>query len=242
IESAGGKALPIVLDIRDVDAVEAAMAKAADHFGGIDVLINAAGAGAFQQFARQDPDALDALVAVNVGAPMQLSRALLPRMLARGSGRIVNVSSVAGVMAFPFVGPYQASKFALEALSDALRQELHPFGVDVVLIEPSFIADGFAERVSKSIDERGEAAAHWRPLLPHLPSIEGRLGVLGGDAEEVASVVATAATTTEPAARFAAPWTASVAVRAEPWLPAAVTDRIFHELFALKDVGSRPEP
>ncbi|MEZ4246713.1 MAG: SDR family NAD(P)-dependent oxidoreductase [Polyangiales bacterium] len=209
---------------------------------GVDLLLNAAGHVEPAPMDLVDDATWRRTFAVNAVGAMRVTRVVAQRMCDRGSGRIVNVSSVAGVMAFPFVGPYQASKFALEALSDALRQELHPFGVDVVLIEPSFIADGFAERVSKSIDERGEAAAHWRPLLPHLPSIEGRLGVLGGDAEEVASVVATAATTTEPAARFAAPWTASVAVRAEPWLPAAVTDRIFHELFALKDVGSRPEP
>ncbi|MCB9611290.1 MAG: SDR family NAD(P)-dependent oxidoreductase [Sandaracinus sp.] len=234
----------LVLDVTDPRSVGAALREVDARTGGygVDLLLNAAGHVEPAPMDLVDDATWRRTFAVNAVGAMRVTRVVAQRMCDRGSGRIVNVSSVAGVMAFPFVGPYQASKFALEALSDALRQELHPFGVDVVLIEPSFIADGFAARVSKSIEERGEAAAHWRPLLPHLPSIEGRLGVLGGDAEEVASVVATAATTTEPAARFAAPWTASVAVRAEPWLPAAVTDRIFHELFALKDVGSRPEP
>jgi NAD(P)-dependent dehydrogenase (short-subunit alcohol dehydrogenase family) len=232
----------LTLDVTDPRSVGSALREVDARTGGygVDLLLNSAGYVDPAPMDLVDERTWQRTFAVNAVGAMRVTRLVAQRMCDRGSGRIVNVSSVAGVMAFPFVGPYQASKFALEALSDALRQELHPFGVDVVLIEPSFIADGFADRVAKSIESRGEAAAHWRPILPHLPAIEGRLGVLGGDAEEVAQVVAEAATMPRPSPRFAAPWTASVAVRAEPWLPAAVTDRVFHELFALGDVGARP--
>lgn len=231
----------LVLDVADPRSVGAALREIDARTGGygVDLLLNAAG------FVQPAPlDLVDASTwrrtfAVNTVGAMRVTRGVAQRMCDRGRGRIINVSSVAGVMAFPFVGAYQASKFALEALSDALRQELHPFGVDVVLIEPSFIADGFAERVARSIDEHGDAAAHWRPLVRHLSTIEGRLGVLGGDAEEVAAVVARTAQEPGPPARLAAPWTASVAVRAEPWLPAAVTDRVFFEVFALGEIGRR---
>ncbi|MBX3249140.1 MAG: SDR family NAD(P)-dependent oxidoreductase [Myxococcales bacterium] len=203
---------------------------------GVDVLVSAAGFVDPAPMDLVDLETWQRTFAVNAVGAMRVTRAVAQRMCDRGGGRIVHVSSVAGVMAFPFVGPYQASKFALEALSDALRQELHPFGVDVVLVEPSFIADGFAARVRARVEASGDAGAHWAPVLPHLEAIEGRLAVLGGDAEQVAAVVVEAATTLEPVPRYPAPWTAALAVRTEAWMPAAVTDRLFHELFALRNV------
>ena len=90
---------------------------------------------------------------INVLAPAQIIRAVLPSMRARGSGRIINISSISGRIASPFVGWYSASKFALEALSDALRVEVREFGIDVILIEPS----GFASSI-------------WANALPLLPA------------------------------------------------------------------------
>jgi NAD(P)-dependent dehydrogenase (short-subunit alcohol dehydrogenase family) len=92
-------------------------------------------------------------MAINVIAPAQVIRAFLPSMRARGSGRIVNISSVSGRVSSPFIGWYSASKFALEALSDALRVEVREFGIDVILIEPT----GFASSI-------------WANAVPLLPS------------------------------------------------------------------------
>jgi NAD(P)-dependent dehydrogenase (short-subunit alcohol dehydrogenase family) len=90
---------------------------------------------------------------INVLAPAQVMRAFLPSMRTRGSGRIINISSVSGRVSSPFIGWYSASKFALEALSDALRLEVREFGIEVILVEPT----GFASSI-------------WSNALPLLPS------------------------------------------------------------------------
>ena len=82
----------------------------------------------------------------NVFGLMAVTRAFLPLMLERGAGRVVNVSSIGGRVTFPMMAAYHASKYALEALSDGLRNELAPFGVKVVLVEPGPIQTGFTKR------------------------------------------------------------------------------------------------
>ena len=105
-------------------------------FGGVDMLINNAGLIDFKEFADEDPEIMNRILKVNVLAPMQLTRAVLPAMLQQNKGHTVNVGSIFGTLAFAFFTSYSTSKFALRGFSEALRRELKGTGVDVSYIAP----------------------------------------------------------------------------------------------------------
>lgn len=105
-------------------------------WGGVDVLINLAGVLDFKPFHEMAPDRLQGMIKVNLEAPMQLAGAVLPGMIARGHGRIVNVGSTFGSIGFPFFAAYSATKFALRGYSQALRRELDGTGVGVTYVAP----------------------------------------------------------------------------------------------------------
>ena len=160
---------PIAMDVADPAAVEAAVRDLLAQTGGsLGALVNNAGfcqAGAMEDVSR---DALRAQFEVNLFGLHQLTRALLPVFRSQGCGRIVNISSVFGRISAPMLGTYCASKFALEAISDALRIELWNTGVWVALVEPGAILSRFrrnaAEALDRSIDRTrsgfGEVYAH----------------------------------------------------------------------------------
>ncbi len=131
------------LAMEDEAGVTQVVQAAIREAGRIDVLVNNAGfamLGAVEDLPRAD---LRHQFEVNVFGAMQMCREVLPTMRAQGSGRIVNVSSLAGKVSVPLMGAYSASKFALEAFSDALRAEVKPAGVRVVLVEPGPVATNF---------------------------------------------------------------------------------------------------
>ncbi|NCA81798.1 MAG: SDR family NAD(P)-dependent oxidoreductase [Opitutae bacterium] len=160
---------PLAMDVADPASVETAVRDLLAQTGGsLGALVNNAGfcqAGAMEDVSR---DALRAQFEVNLFGPHQLTRALLPVFRGQGCGRIVNISSVFGRISAPMVGSYCASKFALEAISDALRIELRNTGVWVALVEPGAILSRFrrnaAEALDRSIDRTrsgfGEVYAH----------------------------------------------------------------------------------
>ena len=131
-----GEALAIAADLTSVSGREATRRAMLQGFGGIDVLINNAGVTDFTNFVEQDPEVIERIFALNVLAPMQLTRALLPELLGQGRGQIVNVGSVFGSIAFPCFASYSASKFALRGFSEALRRELDGSGVGVTYVAP----------------------------------------------------------------------------------------------------------
>jgi len=134
------------LDVTDDASVKEAVAEA----GQIDVLVNNAGFGTHGPIEETDDDEAKAVFETNVFGVLRMLRAVLPHMRERKAGTVVNVSSLAGVVAPPFEGIYAASKWALEALTEALHYEVHPFGIRVVLIEPGAFATSFR-------NSRGEA-------------------------------------------------------------------------------------
>lgn len=146
--------LATALDVTDPGSIEAAaaFALAANEGAPPDVVINNAGVGVYGPLELLDDDALRMQLDVNVLGPLRVARAFLPAMRRRGRGRIVNVSSGAGRFALPYMGAYCASKFALEAASDAMRVELRPFGVEVVLIEPGVTASAFLARARPGVE------------------------------------------------------------------------------------------
>lgn len=136
VDKYGEAVLPIQLDVTDRDADFAAVKQAHDHFGRLDIVVNNAGYGQFgfiEELSEQD--ARDQ-IETNVFGALWITQAALPYLREQGSGHIIQVSSIGGITAFPLVGIYHASKWALEGFSQALAQEVASFGIHVTLIEP----------------------------------------------------------------------------------------------------------
>ena len=140
----GDRALPLTLDVTDDAARRRALAQATETFGRIDVLANIAGTGAFGPLEGFTSQQLRDLLELDFFAPAELAREVLPQMRDQGSGHILNLTSIAGLVSFPGNGLYSAAKFALDAFSEALHHEVKPFGVDVTTIEPGAFRTGFA--------------------------------------------------------------------------------------------------
>jgi len=136
IIASGGDACAIVHDLGDPGGHCSLADATAARLGGIDLLVNNAGISAFGEFAAESLSTIDDLVKTNVIAPMLLTRAVLPGMLAAGRGRIVNVGSILGSIGFPHFAAYSASKFALRGFSEALRRELRDTGIGVTYAAP----------------------------------------------------------------------------------------------------------
>lgn len=131
--------IPIKMDVTDEQSMRDGIQKVIDVEGRIDVLINNAGYGYFGAIETVTMDEARRQLEVNVFGLARLCQMVIPIMMQQGSGRIINTSSIAGKLVLPYGGWYHVSKFSVEALSDALRMELKPFGIDVSMIEPGGI-------------------------------------------------------------------------------------------------------
>jgi NAD(P)-dependent dehydrogenase (short-subunit alcohol dehydrogenase family) len=149
----GDKILPLQLDVNDRDAVFAAVARAHERFGGLDVVVNNAGYGQFGMIEEISEAEARAQFDTNVFGALFVTQAALPYLREQGSGHILQVSSIGGISAFPNIGIYNASKWALEAFSQSLAQEVAGFGIKVTLIEPG----------AYSTDWGGASAKHATP-------------------------------------------------------------------------------
>jgi NAD(P)-dependent dehydrogenase (short-subunit alcohol dehydrogenase family) len=136
VEKYGDAVLPIRLDVTDRDADFAAVRQAYEHFGRLDVVVNNAGYGHFGLIEEITEAEARAQFETNVFGALWVTQAALPILREQGSGHIVQVSSIGGISAFPNVGIYNASKWALEGFSQALAQEVAGFGITVTLVEP----------------------------------------------------------------------------------------------------------
>ncbi|MEI7544822.1 MAG: SDR family oxidoreductase [Mycobacteriaceae bacterium] len=144
VESYGAAILPITLDVTDRAADFAAVTRAHDHFGRLDIVVNNAGYGHFGFVEELTEQEARAQIETNVFGALWITQAALPYLRAQRSGHIIQVSSIGGITAFPNVGMYHASKWALEGFSQSLAQEVAPFGVHVTLIEPGSFATDWA--------------------------------------------------------------------------------------------------
>jgi NAD(P)-dependent dehydrogenase (short-subunit alcohol dehydrogenase family) len=136
VSAHGTAVFPLVLDVRDRAAVNDAVAAGVEHFGRVDVLVNNAGYGLAGAVEELDEARVRAQFDVNVFGLLWCTQAVLPYMRAQRSGHIFQLSSLGGVIARPNLGGYNASKWAVEALSDSLSQEVESFGVKVTIVEP----------------------------------------------------------------------------------------------------------
>jgi len=141
IRAMGRRALAVACDVADGDSRRSLVSAATAEFGRIDILVNNAGIEVTAHFEDQDDEELDRIIRVNLIAPMQLTRLVLPGMLERKRGHIVNIASLAGKVPVPYSSPYAASKAGLIAFTEGLRAELQGTGVSASAICPGFVAD-----------------------------------------------------------------------------------------------------
>jgi NAD(P)-dependent dehydrogenase (short-subunit alcohol dehydrogenase family) len=167
-----GRILPLRLDVTIPEEVAAAVDEAS-AWGGIDVLLNNAGYGFLGGVEESLPEEIAAQFAVNYSGAIALIQALLPSMRRRGAAYIVNMSSISGARGFAGAAFYAASKFAMEGLSEALADELRPFGIGVLIVQPGYFRTDFSTR--SILHTKGES-----PDYPHLAERRQELAASAG--------------------------------------------------------------
>ncbi len=169
VDAYGEAVLPIQLDVTDRGADFDAVKGAADHFGRLDVVINNAGYGHFGMIEELSEGDVRDQLETNLFGALWVTQAALPIMRAQGSGHIIQVSSIGGISAFPTVGAYHASKWALEGFSQSLAREVAGFGIDVTLIEPGGYSTDWSGPSAKHSEEN-PAYADVRAAAKNRPS------------------------------------------------------------------------
>ena len=224
-------ALKLELDVTDEESARLAVEAALERFGRIDVLVNNAGFSAQGAIEELSDEALRSMLEVNVVGPVRMLRAVAPSMRERGSGTIVNVSSLVGRLSMPVNGGYSATKHALEAVSDAARQELAPFGVRVVVVEPGSIKTRFADAMlARSKAVFGDSRSPYRRLYACNMALTEQIRKDDAAPEAVSRVVMRAVAARRPRARYVAaiPFTARMLF----YIGAGLRDRIWASVLA----------
>jgi NAD(P)-dependent dehydrogenase (short-subunit alcohol dehydrogenase family) len=202
----------LALDVTDHASMAAALDAVQNEHGALDALVNNAGYSQSGAVESVSIDQLRRQFETNVFGLVALTQLALPAMRARGAGRVVNLSSMGANFTFPGGGAYHATKYAVNALSEALRFELRGFGIDVAVIEPGLIRTGFGEAAAGSMhapaDADGDAAGPYAAFNAAVgrSTVEayekGPLARLGGPPEAVARAIERALTARRPRARY----------------------------------------
>lgn len=175
------------LDVTDAGSIAAATGAAIDRFGGIDVLLNNAGYGAYGPLEAFPMDRIRRQFDTNVLGLLEVTKAVLPHMRLRGSGMIVNISSIGGQMTFPLGTLYHGTKFAVEGLSEALHFELAAAGIGVKIVEPGMIRTDFGGRSFDFVND--EVMAEYQPVVRALFDTLGASAGGGSEPAVVAEVI-----------------------------------------------------
>jgi NAD(P)-dependent dehydrogenase (short-subunit alcohol dehydrogenase family) len=220
IDAYGDRILPLRLDVTDRAAVIAAVTRAAEHFEGLDVVVNNAGYGLFGMVEEVTEEQARAQMETNFFGALWVTQAALPLLRAQRSGHLLQVSSIGGVAAFPTLGLYHASKWALEGMSDALAQEVAGFGVHVTLLEPG----------PYGTDWSGGSAVHTTALDAYEPVRAARRASAGNRAPAdpagtVPAVLALADSPEPPLRMFLGPY------------PYPIVERVYRERLATWQQG-----
>ncbi len=221
--------VPVALDVTDDASLRSIVSRIEAEAGRIDVLVNNAGYGSYGSIEEVPLEEGRRQFEVNVFGAIQLIRLVTPLMRAQGSGRIINVTSIGGKIYTPFGGWYHGSKFALEAMSDVLRNELKPFGIDVVVIEPGAIKTewgGIAVGSAVAVSGDGPYGDTVRRLAASLDS--DAMNARASEPSVIAKTIATAATARRPKTRYAAGSGARLILTGRR----LVSDRMFDRLIA----------
>ena len=199
-EVGGDRVLALKLDVTDDAQAVAAIKAAEERFGHIDVLVNNAGIGYFAAVEESEQDEVRRMFEINFWGLSRMTTLALPGMRARKSGTIVNISSVGGLRGFPSVGYYNATKFAVEGLSEALSGELEPLGIKVLIVEPSGFRTDWAGR---SANEAKNPIADYKDTAgKRKGEIRGYSGAQPGDPKRAAAAIIQAVEADKPPLRL----------------------------------------
>ena len=227
-------ALKLPLDVSQMDSVKGAVEHTLRQFGRIDVLVNNAGY-ALRGALEEVPDKkVQQMFDVNVFGVLRMIRAVVPQMRKQQSGRIINISSIAGKLSTPVNGTYSATKFALEALSDALRQELAPFEIQVIVVEPGAIKTHFDDTAQFHAQEiLSNPASPYQPLYKQSDQFAASMRQQEPGPGVVSRVIQQAIESPRPKARYlaAVPFSGRLVLR----LRDSVWDLILRNMFKIQE-------
>jgi len=225
----------LALDVCDEASMQAAVAAVEREHGAVGVLINNAGYGSEGPVEEVPMSEVRRQFETNVFGLMRLTQLVLPGMRRQGWGKVVNLSSMGGRMTLPGGGVYHATKYAIEALSDALRFEVRGFGVDVIVIEPGAIKTEFGNTAIARVDAIGGSSdyAAFREILKQQirNAYEGPMAAFAVGPEAVAKVIEKAITTSRPRTRYLITLGAHVLVRVRRLLPDRAFDAFLRTQF-----------
>ncbi len=193
----------LALDLTDEASMTAAVNTVMQEAGRIDVLINNAGYGSYGALEDVPLEEARRQFEVNIFGLARLTQLVLPAMRAQRSGRIVNVSSIGGKFGEPFGAWYHATKFALEGLSDSLRMELYPFGIDVVVIQPGATHSEWSQIAHESLLKYSSHGPYGKGATAHANMMEeGHKGSVPAQPSVVANTIVQAVQTSKPKTRY----------------------------------------
>lgn len=231
LEAAGARTLR--LDVTEDDSILAAIARVRDESGRLDALVNNAGYGSYGALEEVAMEEARRQFEVNLFGAARLIQLALPMMRAQKRGRIVNISSIGGKFGEPFGSWYHASKYALEGLSDCLRQELHPLGIRVIVIEPGAIRTEWAGIAGEHL-ARASAGGPYAPwAMPHAQTLSDSHAIdsFASDPAIVARTVARSLRACRPRTRYATGGGAKTFMALTWLLSDRVKDRLVRRMF-----------
>ena len=224
------------LDVTDEASMSAAVAEVEAAHGSVGTLVNNAGFGEYGAVEEVDMDKVRAMFETNVFGLARMCQLVLPGMRRAGKGRIINIGSMGGRFTFPLGGYYHATKYAVEALTDALRMEVTAFGVDVALVEPGITRSSFVEKTTES-DGMGGAPdspyAALRASVSRSNTEAYRNPMMSVSAESVAQVVTSAVAADRPRTRYLLTPAAKVMAATHAVAGDRVWDRLMARQFGL---------
>ena len=217
----------VSLDVTDEGSVRSAWPKIEASTGGtgVDVLVNGAGFALAGPVEILGGSQVQRQFSTNVFGLLTVTRTVLPAMRARGSGCIINISSLVGRTTFPGMGVYGATKYAVEALSDALRQEVAGFGVKVVIIEPAFVATNIGEAADARAGTGQEIPDAYADMAARGSRYLAAQIAKGITPERVAAIIVNAAEQRNPRLRYVVPASARPLIALLTSLPGRLADR-----------------
>ena len=222
---------PHVVDVSDDESMVTLVDDVVAEHGRIDVLVNNAGYSVFGAVEDVPVEVARRQLEVNVLGLSRMSQLVLPHMRAAGAGRIINIASVAGHVSEPLGGWYHASKYAVEALSDAMRMELAPHGVRVAIIEPGAIRTEFGDIAADSLAEYSGSGAYAAQARRMARAHERMFGADAAEVDVVVDAIAHAATARRPRSRYQVPASARAMVAATKVVPSPVMDAVMGRMF-----------
>nr|WP_256690767.1 oxidoreductase [Actinomyces oris] len=226
---------PLAMDVTDDASMTTGVNRILEETGRIDVLVNNAGYGSYGAIEDVPIDEARRQFEVNVFGLARLTQLVSPHMRAQGSGTIINISSIGGRLTTPLGGWYHATKYAVEALSDALRMELRPFGIDVVVVEPGAIRTAWWSIAADHLEATAEGSAY-------ADQIRAVAGAMRSESNQrrfsppvvIARTVGKIITSRRPRTRYAVGFMAGPLIAARRVLPDRAFDQLISAAFGFR--------